>query len=98
MLRVTFEKGPSHTIVMRLEGRLIGNFGEAVKIALMRRKLKRKLLVELSDVTFVDEAGEEVLLWLGGIGAEFVAESSHSRFLCGRLQLPIALQVASACG
>ncbi|HVO59467.1 MAG TPA: hypothetical protein VMT53_00960 [Terriglobales bacterium] len=92
MLRVTFAKGPDHTIVMRLEGRLVSNFAEVVRIALTRRKLRRRVLVELSDLTSVDEAGEGLLLWLGQMGAEFVAESSYARCLCDRLQLPIAAQ------
>lgn len=100
MLRVTFEKGRSNAIIMRLEGRLVSNFDEAARIALTRLELnpKRKLLIELSDVTFVDEAGEKLLLWLAHIAAEFLAESSQSRFLCERLQLPIAIQhVGSNC-
>lgn len=90
MLRVSFAKGPGHTIVVRLQGRLVGAFAEAVRITLTRRKIRRKLVVELSDLTSVDETGEELLLWLSQIGAEFRAESSYARFLCTRLQLPIA--------
>ena len=98
MLRVAFAKGPRHTVVMKLEGRLVGNFAEAARTALTRRKLRWKLLVELTNLTYVDEVGEELLLWLRQIGAEFRAENSYSHFLCNRLQLPIAAQpVGSTC-
>ena len=90
MLRVQFQNGLSNTVLMRLEGRLVGTSAQVARDVVTHREHKRKLLVELSDVIFVDEEGEELLLWLRQTGAKFLAESSHSRFLCDRLHLPIA--------
>jgi hypothetical protein len=37
---------------------------------------------------FIDAIGEEVLLFVKRLGAQFVAETSYSRDVCERLQLP----------
>ncbi len=57
---------------------------------MLRRVLPAELLVDISEVTFVDSAGEETLMWLSGIGAGFIADSSYSAHLCERLGLPFA--------
>ncbi len=92
MLRVEFQNSLSDTLLMRLEGRLVGNYAHAARNAVAHREHKGRLVVELSDVIVVDDEGEELLLWLRQTGAEFLAESSHSRFLCDRLQLPLATE------
>ena len=38
---------------------------------------------------FIDAIGEEVLLFVKRLGAQFVAETSYSRDVCERLQLPL---------
>lgn len=45
------------------------------------------LVVDLTEVTFVDSVGEQVLLFFGQFGAEFVAETSYSLDICERLHL-----------
>lgn len=92
LLRVEFENSLSDTLLVRLEGRLVGNYAHVVRNAVAHREHKGKLVVELSEVIVVDEEGEELLLWLRQTGAEFLAESSHSRFLCDHLQLPLATE------
>jgi hypothetical protein len=52
--------------------------------------------VNLSEVTFVDAVGEEVLLWLARIGGEFVAENCYPLHVCERLHLPMARKRAGA--
>jgi hypothetical protein len=39
---------------------------------------------------FIDAIGEEVLLFVKRLGAQFVAETAYSRDVCERLQLPLA--------
>jgi len=39
-------------------------------------------------VMFIDAIGEEVLLFVKRLGAQFVAETSYSRDVCERLELP----------
>ena len=51
--------------------------------------LPPRLVVDLSEVTFIDVTGEKVLSWLGRMGAEFVTQNSYSRDVCERLNLPL---------
>jgi hypothetical protein len=48
--------------------------------------------VDLSEVTYVDPFGEQVLLWLSRLGAKFVGVNVYTRSLCERLQLEISEQ------
>ena len=48
------------------------------------------LVVDLTEITFIDAVGEEVLSFLGSFGAEFVATTSYTLDVCERLQLPLA--------
>jgi len=92
MLRVTFEDVASDTTIVKLEGRLVGKFAEAARAAVSRRQPQRKLVVNLSAVSFVDEVGEKLLSELRQIGGEFLADNLYSRFVCESLQLPIATE------
>jgi hypothetical protein len=97
MLRVTFEDGPSDTTIVKLEGRVVGKFAEAASAAVTaRKKPPHKLVIDLSAISFVDEVGEKLLLWLRQIGGEFLAENSYSRFVCEGLQLPIATETVGS--
>jgi hypothetical protein len=61
-----------------------------------RCKIPLRLVVNLSEVTFVDAVGEEVLSWLARIGGEFVAENCYPLHVCERLHLPMARKRAGA--
>jgi len=75
---------------LQAEGRFVGAFAEDTKAMVLRSKVPSHLVVDLSEVTFVDAEGEAVLLWLAGIGAQFVANSSsYSLDVCERLDLPM---------
>jgi hypothetical protein len=89
MLRVEFQDVGS-TVTMRLEGRFVGAFAEDTRDLVTRCKIPPRLVVNLSEVTFVDAVGEEVLLWLARIGGEFVAENCYPLHVCGRLHLAMA--------
>ncbi len=88
MLRVEIHDASNATWFM-VEGRFVGVFAEETRTVVVRCKLKSKLVVDLSDMTFADGAGEEVLLWLGRIGAQFVGNSSYAVDVCQRLKLPM---------
>ena len=88
MLRVEFHDA-ANALTMQMEGRLAGTFAEETRALVMRCKVPRTLVVDLSEVTFVDSIGEELLAWLGRIGGEFIAESSYSLDVCERLHLPV---------
>ncbi len=88
MLRMQFYELPD-SIRMRLEGRFVREFAEHARTLIGRSVVPSNVIVDLSEVSFVDAVGEEVLLWVKGIGAKFAAESAYARHVCECLQLPI---------
>lgn len=89
MLRIEFHKA-SGTTTMRIEGRFEGNFAEDARSLVARSQVPSRLVIDLSDLTFVDEIGEQVLWWLKVVGVKFAADSAYSRDVCDRLDLPLA--------
>lgn len=87
MLRVETQKLDG-ALICRLEGRFTGKGAEEVRTLVTRCDNKLELVVDLTDVMFIDVIGEEVLLFVKRLGAQFVAETSYSRDVCERLQLP----------
>ncbi|MGP0020171.1 MAG: STAS domain-containing protein [Candidatus Sulfotelmatobacter sp.] len=87
MLRVQTEELEG-ALICRLEGRFTGKGAEEVRTLVTRCDSKLELVVDLTDVMFIDAIGEEVLLFVKRLGAQFVAETSYSRDVCERLQLP----------
>ena len=87
MLRVETQQADG-TLICRLEGRFTGKGAEEVRTLVTRCDNKLELVVDLTDVLFIDAIGEEVLLFVKRLGTQFVAETSYSRDVCERLQLP----------
>jgi len=90
MLRVEFNHDGNSALFVRLQGRLVGPYAEDARTTLTRYQVPPTIVVDLSEVTFIDSLGEEVLLWLGRMGSEFVAENVYARSVCERLQLRIS--------
>jgi hypothetical protein len=87
MLRVETQQLDG-ALICRLEGRFTGEGAEEVRRLITRCDSELKLVVDLTDVMFIDAIGEQVLLFVKRLGAQFVAETSYSRDVCERLQLP----------
>jgi hypothetical protein len=94
MLRVeTVDSADSLRI--KLEGRLAGNDAEHARIvissleAAVQPGTDMGLVVDLTEVVFIDALGEEVLSFLGRLGAQFVATTSYAIDVCERLHLPL---------
>ncbi len=92
MLRVEFDHDGNDALTVRLQGRLVGVYAEDARVTLARFQVPSAILVDLSEVTFVDPFGERVLLWLGGLGAKFVAVNVYTRSICHRLNLEVSEQ------
>ncbi len=88
MLRVQTQESDD-ALTCRLEGRFTGKGAEEVRALVTRCDGKLELVVDLTDVMFIDAIGEEVLLFVKRLGAQFVAETSYPRDVCERLQLPL---------
>jgi hypothetical protein len=89
MLRVEISDS-ADTLILRLEGRFTGDDAEHTRTLTARFAARGKLLVDLTEVVFIDAAGEEVLSFLGQFGAEFVAPNSYVLDVCERLNLRVA--------
>jgi hypothetical protein len=89
MLRVEI-RDSTDTLILRLEGRFTGDDAESTRTLTARFAVSAKLLVDLTEVVFIDAVGEEVLSFLGRFGAEFVAPNSYTLDVCERLNLPVA--------
>jgi len=87
MLRVETQRLDS-ALICRLEGRFTGEGAEEVRRLVTRCDSQLELVVDLTDVMFIDAVGEEVLLFVKRLGAQFIAETSYSRDVCERLELP----------
>jgi len=85
MLRVEL-----HDSLLKLEGRLTGEAAEHVHALMTCTYMEPRMVIDITEVTFVNSAGEAVLSFLGRLGAEFVAETAYASDVCERLQLPIA--------
>lgn len=88
MLRVEMEEVDG-ALIYRLEGRFIGEGAEQIRTLVIRRESKAQLVVDLTEILFIDAVGEEVLLLVRKLGAQFIAETAYSRDICERLNLPL---------
>ena len=88
MLRVKMKESVD-VLTFRLEGRLTGEGAEHVRTLVTRCDPEMRLVVDLTEVMFIDGIGEEVLSLLKRLGSEFVAETSYSLDVCERLDLPL---------
>jgi len=93
MFRVAMHDG-ARASVMKIEGQLSGEYAEHTRTLLTRCNPATKLVVDLTDVTFVDSVGEDVLSVFGRFGAEFIADNAYSRDVCERLKLPLTRPAA----
>ena len=74
---------------LRMGGRFVRDFAEHARTLAEGSTLPSKVIVDLSEVNFVDAVGEKVLLWFKEIGVTFAAASAYSHDVCERLRLPI---------
>jgi hypothetical protein len=89
MLRIEVHDS-AETLTVRLEGRFAGDDAEHTRTLAARFATRRKLLVDLTEVVFIDAVGEEVLFFLGQLGGEFVSPNSYVLDVCERLNLRVA--------
>jgi len=88
MFRVETHHGVN-ALVMKLEGQLRGDYAEYTRTLVTSCDTGARLVVDLTDVTYVDSVGEDVLSLFGRVGAEFIADNAYARDLCERLNLPL---------
>lgn len=85
----------ANSLKLKLEGRLTGVDAENTRALIRHCREGMKLVVDLTDLTFIDPVGEEVLAFFGRFGAEFLASTSYALDACERLNLRLARDGAS---
>ena len=78
-----FASGPT----LKMEGRLVGEWAEQARCLITTDVVPKGLIVDLTEVSYVDSAGERLLSWLGSVGAVFAASSVYASAICERLGL-----------
>ena len=102
MLRITVQKG-SGPVTLKLEGKLAGPWVEELKDVWRPGTAAEAVLVDLSDASFVDASGKDLLaqMWQGG--ADFVADSPLMKQVIEEVtssprgSVKVADQTCSAC-
>lgn len=97
MFRAEFDRF-ANSPTLRLEGRFVGNCAEQAKSLVTKTSVPAGLIIDLTDVTYVDSVGEEVLIWFRIIGAMFVAETCYALDVCERLHLPLIGEPSNSSG
>jgi hypothetical protein len=92
-----FYQHPDYT-KLRMEGRFVGEFAEHARTLVGHSEVTMNLVADLSELSFVDATGEEVLLWFRQVGVKFMADSAYSRDVCERLELPMYRELSLAGG
>lgn len=72
-----------------LEGRLTGDDAEHLLRQITHCPVSVKLIVDLTEVIFIDNVGEQVLSFLGRLGAVFIAPNCYTLDMCERLNLSV---------
>ncbi|HZT37057.1 MAG TPA: STAS domain-containing protein [Bryobacteraceae bacterium] len=88
MLRITLHDSPT-VLRFQLEGKLVGPW-----VAELRRSWQttwsvqagRKLVIDLTDVAFIDDSGKQLLSELYELGAQFVARQPLTRAIVEQVQ------------
>jgi ABC-type transporter Mla MlaB component len=88
MLRAEFHQ-LTNGLILKLEGRLVGEWAIQVKSLVANCSSPTSLAVDLSEVTYADSAGEQLLTWLCSLHAKFIAETCYARDVCERLHLTL---------
>jgi hypothetical protein len=88
MLRIEIRES-ADSLVLKLEGRFAGDDAKQARTLAVDVAERGKLVVDLTEVVFVDATGEEALSVLGQFGVEFIAPNSYLLDVCERLNLPL---------
>ena len=75
--------------ILKMDGRLVGEWANEAKSLVTRGSVPEGMIVDLTEVSYIDGIGEQVLTWLSSIGARFVAKTVYAAAVCERLNLPL---------
>ena len=79
---------------LKLEGKLVADWAEQARCLVTKDVLPKGLIVDLTEVSYIDSVGEQLLKWLASVGAVFVAGSVYAIAVCDRLRLSPMQRIA----
>ena len=88
-ISVTHEE---NVLCFKVEGRLAGYGVDELRGAILRREHQGEFEVDITEVTFVDDEGEKLLVWIDRIGGRFHKVGVFSHFLLHRLNITVPMQ------
>lgn len=74
---------------LKMEGGLVGDWAEEARRLVTTDVVPKGLIVDLTEVSYVDPVGERLLSWLGNAGAVFAASGVYVPAVCERLGLSL---------
>jgi anti-anti-sigma regulatory factor len=75
--------------VLKMEGRLVAAWAEQARLLVTKEVVPKSLVVDLTELSYIDCAGEQLLKWLASLGAEFLAGNVYALSVCESLNLPL---------
>jgi hypothetical protein len=72
---------------LKLEGKLVADWAEQARSLVTKDVLPNGLIVDITEVSYIDSVGEQLLKWLASVGVLFVAGSAYALAVCDRLHL-----------
>ena len=79
---------------LKLEGKLVADWAVQARRLVTKDVLPKDLIVDLTEVSYVDSVGDQLLKWLASVGAVFVAGSVYAFAVRDRLRLPPMERIA----
>ena len=78
-------KGP----MLKMSGRLAGEWAQEAQALVASNGGTKGLVVDLTEICYIDSSGEQLLHWLSSLGAQFVAANIYVAGILERLHLPL---------
>jgi anti-anti-sigma regulatory factor len=75
--------------VLKMEGRLVAGWSEQARLLVTNQVVPKSLVVDLTELSYIDCAGEQLLNWLASLGAKFLAGNLYALSVCAHLHLPV---------
>ena len=79
---------------LKFEGRLVADWAEEARRLVTKDVLPNGLIIDLTEVSYIDTVGELLLKWLASVGAVFVARNVYAIGVCDRLGLSLMQKIS----
>ena len=83
-------------LVLKMEGKLVGACAEQAKCLITETAVPEPFVVDITDLSYIDDVGDRILWWFRSIGAVFAAKRIYGAGICERLHLPLWTETTSS--